>query len=112
MDPEWIQTDAWHWFPGCTAFWLDPDTPEQVIAWHRKFRPDFRGTVECAGMAVEITDPVVHPLMNAGYGYYSLQNMSLAAMYQQQSMLAQSASYRQYQYGPSSIFGGILGNLL
>ena len=106
---DWLKEYGPHWTPETKAFWLDPESPKQVQSWFAKYRPDFTGQVECAGMVVTISPPVLQNTQNVA-GLYA---------YQQLNALQYSANiYNRYspnQHGlmhPQSIFGNLFGNLI
>lgn len=37
---DWLKEYGPHWQPGSLAFWLAPETPEQMVEWLAKYRPE------------------------------------------------------------------------
>lgn len=58
---NWLEDYGPHWEPGSTAFWLEPRRERDLSAWLRKYRPDFVGEFDAAGLTV-----VVEPLVRCG----------------------------------------------
>ena len=51
---NWLEDYGPHWEPGSTAFWLEPRRERDLKAWLRKYRPDFAGEFEAAGLTVVV----------------------------------------------------------
>lgn len=51
---NWLEDYGPHWEPGSTAFWLEPSRERDLTAWLRKYRPDFVGEFEAAGLTVVV----------------------------------------------------------
>lgn len=51
---DWLKEYGPHWQPNSLAFWLAPDTENELRAWFKRYQPAFRGVVEWEGRTVEI----------------------------------------------------------
>lgn len=51
---DWMKEYGRLWEPGDAAFWLEPDTHQELADWMATYRPDVTGIVETAGMRIEI----------------------------------------------------------
>lgn len=106
---DWLKEYGPHWTPDTKAFWLDPERPDQVRAWFAKYRPDFTGTVECAGMSVAIERP---PVQQNLYFLYQQQQFNSAHMSHLQLAALQNHRPGAYMQYSQSIFGNMFGGLL
>lgn len=81
---------------------MEPRKEVDLIAWLRKYRPDFVGEFEAAGLVVTVAERSQlenwRPALLEGYG---INPRSLAAlqMAQHQPMLQSQVAYTQYQQG-------------
>ena len=55
---NWLRDSGYLWQPGSTAFWLEPETCDELAAWQNRYRPTEYGIVEAAGLRIEWTKPV------------------------------------------------------
>lgn len=78
---DWLEDDGRLWFPESLAWWLEPETEEELLSWFRRYRPNFRGKVECAGLTIEVTDPPRSPYADMGLGGSGTAVMQAAAAY-------------------------------
>lgn len=88
------------WEPGSTAFWLEPETHQQLANWYAEHRPNVTGFVEAAGLRIEIVPAVSQfdqqmadirqqqQLFNRGLALANLQNQAIGGLY--------SSSAQQY----------------
>jgi hypothetical protein len=64
---KWERDYAPHWEPGSTAFWLEPETHQQLANWFATYRPDVTGFVEAAGLRIEIVPaPPIRKCVSCG----------------------------------------------
>lgn len=85
---NWERDYAPLWEPGSTAFWLEPETPQQLANWFARFRPHVTGIVEAAGLRIEIVPaPTFAPHRPALLDKYAAME-SRAALAQKQYNLA------------------------
>lgn len=61
---DWMRDSAPHWEPGSTAFWLEPETHQELANWYAKYRPEVTGFVEAAGLRIEIVPAPVQRIRN------------------------------------------------
>ena len=67
---DWMAEYGGHWEPGSTAFWLEPDTPQELADWMATYRPDVTGIVEAAGIRIDIIPVRKRDLDRLNRGFY------------------------------------------
>ena len=57
---DWVRDDGWLWTgPGDTAFWLEPETCDELASWYARYRPtDYGLHVVSADVQIEWMEPV------------------------------------------------------
>lgn len=51
---DWLKDYGPYWEPGSTAFWLEPETDEQMLSWLAKYGQGLSGTFEFNGQKIEV----------------------------------------------------------
>lgn len=97
---DWMRDSAPLWEPGSTAFWLEPETPQELANWHARYRPEVTGVVEAAGLRIEIVPapaPVPsNPYANRLQHAHANQLQSLQRAQQQNMLTGQYNSDAMY----------------
>jgi hypothetical protein len=58
-DFDWLRDYGRIWQPGSTAFWLEPDTCDQLASWQAKYRPrDYGLVVASDTVRIEWVEPI------------------------------------------------------
>src|SRR6187402_953016 len=62
---DWVRDDGWLWTgPGDTAFWLEPETCDELAAWCARYRPTDYGLYAVSDdVRIEWMEPVPVPQM-------------------------------------------------
>jgi hypothetical protein len=61
-DFDWLRDYGRIWKPGDLAFWLEPDTCDQLASWQAKYRPrDFGLVVVSDTVRIEWVEPIPDP---------------------------------------------------
>ena len=57
---DWVRDDGYLWTgPGDTAFWLEPETCDELASWYARYRPtDYGLHVVSADVQIEWMEPV------------------------------------------------------
>jgi hypothetical protein len=86
---DWVRDDGYLWTgPGDTAFWLEPETCDELAAWCARYRPTDYGLYAVSDdVRIEWIEPIPDPYLSRRYG---LQNA-----YNQYNGLAQMGQYQQ-----------------
>lgn len=71
----WLRDYGPLWEPGSKAFWLEPETPDELAGWYIYNRPGDIGIKEAAGLRVEIVPP--QPISH-GISYGSVYDYMLS----------------------------------
>ena len=77
---DWVRDDGYLWTgPGDTAFWLEPETCDELASWYARYRPtDYGLHVVSADVQIEWMEPIPakRRISNRPYQQQSgLQNM-------------------------------------
>lgn len=100
---SWLDDYGPHWEPGSTAFWLEPTREADLIAWLRRYRPEFVGTFEAAGLTVEVAREDWHERMLA-QAQADLRRLALRREYRQRDPLLVTDAYQNMTAGQQAMF--------
>lgn len=92
---DWLKHYGPLWEPGSLAFWLEPDTNDQLAGWYITYRPGELGIKEHGTLRVEIVPPRPKPQqMTAGSNLYlqqaSMMQQGLRSMQSQLNRLSRA----------------------
>lgn len=118
---DWLKDYGPHWEPGALAFWLEPDTADQLASWYAKYRPGDYGVKEVGALKVELLPPLQRELFPSpqAYAQYANQLQMMNAAQQNafnQAMLNHQMAANQYtnmqqnnlsQFGLGQLLGGL-----
>lgn len=84
---DWLKEYGPHWQPGSLAFWMAPETPEDMVSWLMKYRPELMPSSHSNGLHGFTIDaqaqqfialngyqqyPNAHPLQQASNPYMGM----------------------------------------
>lgn len=118
---KWIEDYGPYWKPNSTAFWLEPKTREDLLAWFERYQPNFSGTFTVNDITVSINRKRDYILIQSdrrkqdtsalSQMYYAQMQMSNR---RQQGLLSQQQASNMYNsQDPLGLggLGGIIGRI-